>query len=64
MATQIGANRVYTSVESEKDAAAVKTRCVKCQVIAVARGLTSTRTSAVGEKSCPNCGHIHGRANH
>lgn len=64
MASQIGTTRVYTSKEAELDTAATRVRCVKCQVTAVPRGITSSRSSAVGEKHCPNCGHIHGRKNH
>lgn len=64
MATQIDTTRYYTSVESESDPAATKVKCVKCQVFAVPRGIVSSRTSAEGEKMCPNCGHVHGRANH
>jgi transposase len=64
MASQIGDERYYTSVESENDSAANMVTCVKCKVKAVPRGITSTRTSAEGEKHCPNCGHVHGRDNH
>ena len=64
MATQIGKERIYTSVD-EKDRRD-KVQCAICKVIAVPRGITSTRKDDIGaqEKHCPNCGHIHGRKNH
>lgn len=64
MGSQIDTKRYYTSVESEADANAKAVKCTNCKVIAVPRGINSTRTAAEGEKHCPNCGHVHGRANH
>lgn len=56
---QIGDTRIYTSVDEKTSPS--KTECPKCQVYAVPRGITSSRTTAAGEKHCPNCGHIYGR---
>lgn len=62
MAKQWGANRLYTSV---KEATNVnKRQCPRCNVIAVPRGIADSRKTASGEKHCPNCGHVYGRANH
>lgn len=65
MASQIGVTREYTSVdESERSNL---TTCPLCKVKAVPRGISSTRKDDLGvgaEKHCPNCGHVHGRANH
>jgi len=62
MASQIDTTRIYTSVDEADSPSKVK--CDKCQVYVVPRGINSTRKSAPGEKHCPNCGHVFGRANH
>lgn len=49
---------------AEEVGSANAVECTKCHVIAVPRGIASSRKDAAGEKHCPNCGHIHGRANH
>jgi len=62
MASQIGVTRIYTSVyEKEKP---TLTQCPKCQVRVVPRGISDSRYDYPGEKHCPNCGHVFGRANH
>lgn len=41
--------------------------CANCHVIAVPRGIASSKSvaqGAKGETHCPNCGHVHGRKNH
>jgi hypothetical protein len=62
MPSQIGKTRIYSNVD-EKTSPELVT-CQKCHVKAVPRGITSTKATASGEKHCPNCGHIHGRADH
>jgi len=62
MASQWGTERIYTTV-AEKDSPE-KEMCPKCKVIAVPRGINTTRYGVPGEKHCPNCGHIYGRDNH
>lgn len=62
MARQYGVTRVYSSVDEATSTK--KQQCPKCKVFVVPRGISSTRAVAAGEKHCPNCGHVFGRANH
>lgn len=68
MATQIDATRIFT--DSTETADTRKKRCKNCKVFAVPRGITETiRTGSTGDVNykqshCPNCGHVHDRANH
>lgn len=65
MSKQMGKNRLYTSLDEATDGR--KVACALCHVIAVPRGIVSTRNQAASgdsEGHCPNCGHVHGRKNH
>lgn len=71
MATQIGTTRNYSS-KDELTSPDLRT-CPQCQVVAVPRGLNSTRKLGVVNPAtngrvngalaihCPNCGHVYGR---
>lgn len=57
---QIGLTRKYTTTTETTDNT-TKT-CPVCQVVAVPRGISSTKVTATEDKvHCPNCGHIYGR---
>lgn len=60
--TQTDTTRIYTTADEATDPKLVN--CPNCTVNVVPRGINSTRKDAAGEKHCPNCGHVFGRANH
>jgi ribosomal protein S27AE len=62
MATQINQTRKYTT--TEEGVSKPTQNCPLCKVNVVPKGINSTRFNAGGEKHCPNCGHVFGRANH
>lgn len=59
---QYKTERVFGADEGTHIDADKKVECLNCHVIAVPRGLTSSRKASPSAPGhCPNCGHVHGR---
>lgn len=62
MANQKNVIRRYTA--NDEAASTRLVACTKCGVKAIPRAIVSTDPKVGGDTHCPNCGHIHSRANH
>lgn len=59
---QEGKTRAYSNVD-ERTSPLLKL-CPNCKVNSVPRGITDVSPLSIGEKHCPNCGHVYGRKDH